>query len=343
MNEELRQSIVKSTSFKVAFTIVLLVFLWLVKDVVALLFLAIIVATAVSPIAGWFEKKGIPRALSVLFIYLFGVLIIGFAIYLLLPPLAIELGALASQLPTYYGNLAQFFANVQETTSGMGAAQSLQQFLGDTADNLANITSGFFSSLLSVVGGLFAVIIIVALSFYLAITGDGVKKFLAAIAPKAYEEYVVQLWGRVEKKIGRWIRGQLLLGFIIGVITYIGLKLFGIPYALVLAVFAGILELLPFAGPIIAAVPAVILGFLQSPTLGIIMILFYALVQQLENNLIVPQVMRRAVGMHPVMVIVALLAGVKLGGLIGVLIAIPIAVVLIEFFEDLAGKKTPSA
>jgi predicted PurR-regulated permease PerM len=339
MEENLRQNIIKSTTLKIIFTIILLVFLWLVRDVVAILILAIIVATAVSPVAGWFEKRGIPRLLSVLAIYIVGMAIVGFIFYLLLPPLAAELRNLAVQFPLYYNKLINFFSTFEGTSGGVQITQNMQQLLNNASLRLTQAASSLFSSILNVVGGIFAALIVIALSFYLAITGDGVKKFLISITPRTYEEYVVQLWGRVEKKIGRWIRGQLLLGVIIGVIVFTGLKIFGIPYALSLAVLAGILELLPFAGPIIAAVPAVILGFINSAALGLILIIFYTLVQQLENQLIVPQVMKRAVGMHPVVVIVALLAGAKLGGIVGVLIAIPVTVVLIELFEDLAAKK----
>jgi len=339
MEEKLRQNIIKSTTLKIVFTIILLVFLWLVRDVVAILILAIIVATAVSPAAGWLERKKIPRLLGVLAIYIFGFALVGFILYLLLPPLAAELGALANQFPLYYERLVNFFSAAQEPSDGFQLTQNMQQLLSSASSRLAQVASSLFSSILNLVGGIFAALIVIALSFYLATTGDGVRKFLTAITPGTYEEYIVQLWGRVEKKIGRWIRGQLLLGLIIGVIVFIGLKIFGIPYALSLAVLAGVLELLPFAGPIIAAVPAVILGFINSITLGLILMVFYTLVQQLENQLIVPQVMKRAVGMHPVVVIVALLAGAKLGGIVGVLIAIPVAVALIELFEDLAAKK----
>jgi len=152
------------------------------------------------------------------------------------------------------------------------------------------------------------------------------------------------LWRRINKKIGRWLQGQLLLGFIVGLMTYLGLKIFSMPFTLTLAVIAGVFELIPFVGPIISAIPAVILGFAQSTSLGLFMILLYFVIQQLENHLIVPIVTNKLVGLNPVIVILALIAGGNLAGLVGVLVAIPLTVTITEIFNDFATRKqTPKS
>jgi len=139
--------------------------------------------------------------------------------------------------------------------------------------------------------------------------------------------------------MGRWFQGQLLLGVIVGVLVYLGLWILNVRFALLLAIIAGVLELVPYIGPVLAAIPGVILALFQGPfLLAVWVLLLYIVVQQLENYLIVPLVMKKAVGLNPVVVIIALLIGGKLAGVIGILLAVPAAAVLAEFFRDIKRK-----
>jgi len=149
----------------------------------------------------------------------------------------------------------------------------------------------------------------------------------------------MDIWERAQKKLGRWLQGQLFLGIIVGTLVYMGLCFLNIKYALLLAIFAGVLEIFPYIGPVIAAVPAVIIGFLQAPILGLWVLVLYVAVQQLENYLIVPLVIGRVVGLNPIIVIMALLIGAKLGGILGMILAVPITAVLAEFVKDAVKKK----
>lgn len=161
------------------------------------------------------------------------------------------------------------------------------------------------------------------------------RKYFRSLAPIEYQPYVAHLMKKMSHKMGEWLRGQIILGLIVGVAVYIGLTLLGVKYALVLALIAGILEVIPYVGPIISLVPALIVGFAQSPVIGLAVIILYLIVQQLENNVLVPKVMQKVTGLNPIISILALLVGLKAGGLAGAVLSIPLAMMGVVILEDL--------
>ena len=148
------------------------------------------------------------------------------------------------------------------------------------------------------------------------------------------EARVLQLYGRTKAKIGRWFQAQVILSLVIGAVVAIGLSLLGVEQALVLGVIAGLFELVPIAGPIFAGALAIIVAATQSLTLALWVLIFFVVIQQLENNLLVPLVMKKAIGVHPVIILVALLGGAEIAGLVGMLLAVPAAVFLQEMTDD---------
>lgn len=323
-----------------------LVFLYLIKNVLGILLFAIIIASAVGPFADWLDKKGFPRILGILFLYLimFG-LVISF-ITLTAPFVAKEVSQLSDTLPPVLAKISASLENVQKSAEKyfdvVGEAQALldnlNQFFQESSQSAISFVVNIF-------GGVVSFFAIIILSFYLSVMKNGIESFLRSAIPQEYEDYVIDLWKRSELKLGRWLQGQILLALIVGIAVYIGLSLLGIHFALIIAVMAMFLELIPTVGPVIAAVPAVFLGFVQSPDtfLGLWVILLFIVVQQLENHVLVPIVMGKAVGLNPVIVILALLIGAQLGGIPGLLISVPLATIIVEFFNDVVekrGKKT---
>jgi len=185
-------------------------------------------------------------------------------------------------------------------------------------------------------------VLIVVLSFYLAVQEDGVSNFLKVITPLKNEKYIISLWKRSQKKIGYWMQGQILLGLIVGVLLYLGLTILGVKNALLLSVFAAFFEIIPLFGPVIAAIPAVLLSFADGGlTAGLLVVGLYLIIQQFENHLIYPLVVKKVVGVSPIMVILALVIGYKLAGFLGVLLSVPIAAAITEYFRDVVeGKMT---
>ena len=295
-----------------------LVALFLMREVVFIFFVALVIVSALNPLVTWLQNKKIPRILSVLIIFLLGFSLLGLIIYLLVPPLITQISALASNLPEYLNKLPFDLK-----------ADYLQEILKRSGNYLAGVPAGLSS-----------LIVIIIIAFYLLIEERGIQKFLKLLTPYKHQGYVLSLFLRIEKKMGHWLLGQLVSCVIVGVLTFIGLYLLKVPYALVLALAVGVSEIIPF-GPVIAFIPAGILGLMQSTLTGILVGVLYLLIQQIEGNLIVPQIMKRAVGLNPVLVILALLIGAKLGGLLGLLIAIPAAAAISVFIKDFIDAKKP--
>lgn len=328
-----------STILRIIFIILCLVFLYIIRDVLVLLFFAIIIASAVDLPARYLDKLKLPRALSVLLIYLLAIgLLVGLLI-LFIPSLAKEIKAFSTEFPNYADSLYQ---KIQKLQNGSLRYQKIineiQNILSSFGETLRDSVSNILSKTLGVFGGLASFVIILVISFYLAVQKNGIKNLLKGVAPREHEEYILGLWERAERKMGQWLQGQLLLALIVGVLVYIGLSILHIRFAFLLAIIAGVLELVPYIGPTLAAVPAVILAFFQAPVLAVWVVVLYIVVQQLENHLLVPLVMRKVVGLHPVIVIIALLIGGKLLGILGILLAVPAAAVLAEFFKDIKRK-----
>jgi predicted PurR-regulated permease PerM len=186
-------------------------------------------------------------------------------------------------------------------------------------------------------------ILIIIISFYLSVQRNGLENFLKIITPVEYEDYILDLWKRSRRKIGRWIQGQILLGILVGVLVFLGLTILGVEYALTFALLAAVFELIPIFGPILASIPPIAVAFLQSPTLALAVLALFVIIQQFENHLIYPLVVRKIVGVPPILVILSLIIGVKIGGFFGILLAIPAVTVAMEFFNDMAAKKHPTS
>lgn len=319
--------------------------LWSLRDLFLLVITAIVMASAIEPGVAFFVRHRIPRALSVLTMYLivFGSLFS--VVYLLFPPLLDDAQRFISGVPQYLDtlNLPQpigapsnaFFADAQN--QGQSILDTLFIFrsaFSDTGEGAIRLLSTFF-------GGIFSLILVIVLSFYFALQETGVEGFLRTVTPQKHEEYVVSLWKRAHTKIGLWMQGQLLLSLIVGVIVYLGLLILGVPYALLLAILAAVFDLVPIFGSFIAGILAVIVAFSTGGVpLAIATSLLYVIVNQFEAHLIYPLVVNKVVGIPPLLVILALIAGGSLAGFLGVLLAIPLAAALREFVNDLdRGKR----
>jgi predicted PurR-regulated permease PerM len=183
-------------------------------------------------------------------------------------------------------------------------------------------------------GGVFSLIVIIIITYYLSLYNQPMKRKIRSFLPAKYQPYFSHLVARMQDKIGLWLRGQLMLCLIIFFMVLIGLSLLGVKYVWVLALLAGLSEIIPYFGPIIGAVPAVFIAFTQSPELGLATLVLYFFIQQSENYLIVPKVMQKAVGLNPVVIIIAMLIGAQVAGVFGILLAVPVTTALSVAFND---------
>jgi predicted PurR-regulated permease PerM len=339
MNIQNKQPVVVSVStttfLKVIAVLLMLGFAWLVRDVLFLLLIAIVLAAAFDPWVDWFQKKKIPRAISILGIYLLLVGIFSLAIGLMVPVVVEQTNELLKNLPDYVNQFTHWLTNIQATAVEFGVFEEMKSSFASWQASLGQSTGGGVLTLVGgVFGGLISLFSVLVMTFYMIIEEDNTKKFIMSISPKKYQEYLIQLMDRISLRMGQWLRGQLILSFSVGFLVYIGLSIFGVKYAFVLALIAAITEIIPYVGPILGAVPGVLIGFTISPWMGISTILLYFIIQQVENSFLTPKIMSKAVGLNPVIVIISILVGAKVGGPIGAIISIPVAIILSIFLKD---------
>ena len=308
----------KTIFFLTAF-LALLWGLFLIRDVIILLFVAVIFMSALSPIVSRMERLKIPKALAIAIIYVVIITVVSLLISFVVTPFAEETTKLFTNIPKYVTTLIPQNDFIDSSV--------LQQEFGNFSKNALEVSLTIFSNIL-------AFISIAVLTFYLLLERENLDKLIAQFFI-GKEERIKRTTKRIEEKLGAWMRGQISLTLIIGVTSYIGLSLLGVPYALPLAILAGIMEIVPVIGPIISAVPAVLIAFLINPVTAGLVALLYFVIQQLENHLIVPQVMKKAVGLNPLVVILAVAIGGRLLGISGALLAVPIPVVMQIITEDL--------
>jgi predicted PurR-regulated permease PerM len=309
------------------------------RDIVLIVLTAIVIASAIEPGIVSLRRYRINRVFSVILIYLCVALVFFSVIFLFIPPLVDDAMSFLARLPATLAGLS-----LSDATHGLlpdfSASFSPNDFLGSISQTISATTGGVFTTLSAFFGGITSFVLIVVFSFYFSVQETGVDDFLRLITPAREQAYVLNLWKRSQDKIGKWMQGQLILGAIVGVLLYLGLTILGVPNALLLAVLAAVFELIPVFGQILAAVPAVAIGFVDGGVTGALLVAgLYIVVQQFEAHLIYPVVVKKVVGVPPLMVILSLIVGAKLAGFLGILLSVPIAGAIQEFVADVERRK----
>jgi len=298
----------------IIFTVGLLLSLWFlyqVRSIVFLFFVAFILMTAVNPLVKLANKIKIPTILVMLLIYFGLIALVSTVIASLVPALVQQTKEVTLLVPTYMQNLGDMF-NTKFDPNVVGG------YLNSIPSNLLKIAAGLFSNIINILALFF-------MSYYLVLERPKLHRYFMRFFTNHDAEIKAEtLVNAVEQRVGGWIRGELILMSVIGVMTYVGLVLLGVPYALPLAVIAGLLELVPNLGPTIAAVPAFIIGLNVSPIIGVGTLILAVIIQQLENNIITPKIMQSATGTQPLVTILVLLAGFTLGGIQGAVLGMPV-------------------
>jgi len=315
---------------------ILAVLVYMVRDIVAVLIFAIIIASALEPILEYAQSKKIPRLLSLIVIYLLFFIFFAALIYIFLPLVLDQLRDFFQNYPTYFGKIEEAVGVI---TFLPGLSGNIHELLSQLTEQIPSFSS-LISYISAIFGGILSFVVVLVVSFYLSISRNALDNFLRAILPPQFEVYAHSLWVRAQHKMGRWLQAQILLSFIMAVIVGLGLWILGVKYAFLIAVVVGVLEIVPYVGPIVSGGLATLLALSQSPILGLWTLIFFVVAQQLEGHILVPLLIKKLVGLNPVAVILAILVGAKLGGILGILLAVPIAAVIDEFFDDLAKRKS---
>ena len=311
----------------IIFTVLFLALLWVVfqvREIILMLFVSLILMSAFNPAVDWMEKLRLPRGLAILIVYIFVWTAVGLIVAGIVPALIDQTSRLIHLIPSAISQVELFNANQQTIT------QQLLSQIGTLPENLLKFTVGLF-------GNLLAVLTTLVMTFYLLLERKHLNKYLSSIWGGDKSVQISKTVNEIERRLGSWVRGELVLMLAVGTLTYIGLLILGVDIALPLAILAGILEIVPNIGPTISAVPAVLVALTIHPLTALATASLYFLVQLAENNFLVPKIMQKAVGVNPLISILGLMIGFRLAGPAGAILALPSIIVIhtigLEYFK----------
>lgn len=307
----------------------------LVGEILIIVLLAAILATGLSPVVDRLAKREwsrrrrrLSRPAAIALVYLGLLVALGAIGSLLISPLVVETRELIQRAPALYQQLLQMLAGLQQRYPWLPDLTAVINRLPQEAGQLGEYLGAATGVAFRVFGGVVSAVTVLILSIYMLLEGPIIKEGFLRLFPREHRRRVDTVLQHVGAKFGGWLRGQLLLGFIIGVAAGLGTWILGLPYPFLLGLGAGVTELIPMVGPVLGAIPAVFVA-LFGPTWRLLaVIVLFTVIQQVENNLLVPRVMKQTVGLSPLLTLVAIMVGARLMGILGALLAVPIAAAL---------------
>lgn len=319
------------------------VIFFIIKDILLLILVAIVIASFVEAGVKLFKSFGVGRTLAVPIIFLVVISIVAGIFYTFVPIIIRELSGVITSLLSYIPASAPINGDsIQGATSFISSLThhaSLSEVLGNLKNSSASMSQGITTFISTTFGTVIDIVLVVVMAFYLSIQEKGIDSFLRILTPLKHEHYVVNLWNRTQYKIGLWFKGQLLLGLIVGAITVVALALMGVQYAFLIGLVSGIAELIPF-GIIFAAIPAILFAVIDGGVLlAIKVLIFYIVAHQIENYILSPVIAHRTVGIPPLVVLLSFVIGITVAGFWGAIIAIPVAVFILEYLSDVEKQK----
>lgn len=295
-------------------------FFYQIRTIIVLVFVSLLLAFTISPLVDKIQRLKIPRMMAIFLVYILVIGIFSSFLSVLIP-------ALIEQTATLTENLS-------------GAVQYLPlikidwQAVTGQIEMIARNAVGLLRLVISAASNVLTILTILVLTFYFIYEKENFGRYINQLFDGYKKEKVNRLIERLDDVLGGWLRGQIILMLIVGLMSFIGLSLLGLNYVLPLSLLAGLLEFIPNLGPALSAIPAVIVGFTISPVMGLGTFLLYLIIQQVENYLIVPQVMKRVTGIHPLVSLLCLMVGGKIYGFVGMLLAIPIFLLVRTSIEE---------
>lgn len=333
-------------------------FLYSIQAILVLVFVSLILAAAMDPVVDKWEKRGLRRGWSVIILYILFLTVLGMVVYALIPIMVEQtknliqtIGALVNNILSgeninfpFSTELRPFIDTFLKDIDQQQVTDQLQQFLSGISTQLGSIAGNSLAALAAIFNGIFNAILVMIMTFFMVTDRQAIYKFTASLIPSRYVPYMTVKMSQMQVKIGGWVRGQLLLCLTIGITTYVGLyilELFGIniQYKETLAVVAGVTEIIPYLGPVIGAIPALLIATNVSGWAVLGVLIIYIILQGLENNILVPMIMNKEVGLNPIIIIIAMLVGAQFFGILGILLAIPVATSIEVFVKDYLDKE----
>lgn len=322
------------TIFKIAFISLLFYVIYLIRDILVLSIFALIISILFNPVVDFLQKRKIPRVLSVIIIYIGVFGLISLFIYSLASLFIVEIQKFSQFFPEYFEKVSPPLK-----TLGVKAFEDIESFIGLLNKSLETMAASFLGAMAAIFGGIFSTIYVITIAIFISLEERGVERSLALLFPKKYEAYVLNLWGRCQQKVSGWFLSRILSSIFVGIASYLAFLVFKVDYPLTLGLLAGVLNFIPVIGPLITGVLIFVIISLDSTIMAILALIAFTAIQQIENNLLTPLLTKRFVELSPILVLVSLVIGGKLLGILGAILAIPLAGILYEFLKDFLAKR----
>ncbi|MCH8048983.1 AI-2E family transporter [Patescibacteria group bacterium] len=335
MNEQSRVlDISWGTILKIAVAGLVIYILFLTKDIMIWVLFGLIISILFDPAIDFLQKRRIPRVLAVISVYsaVFGVLAL--TIWSIAPLFVNEIQRFSQLFPQYFETLSPILQGL-----GITAFSDVQTFFDALSFGVENIAGSIFSAFFVVFGGIFSTIFVLSISIFLSIEEKSIEKTIGLLFPKKYEEFALDLWIRSQRKVSGWFTSRMITSIFVGVATSLTLFLFNVQYPFSLGLLATILNFIPIIGPLVTGLLLFIVVALDSTLKAIFILLAFTLIQQIEGNILTPLLTKRFLGIPPALVLIALAVGMQLWGIMGAILAIPLAGIIFEFLRDFLRKR----
>ncbi len=319
---------------RIAFAGLIFYFLYLVREVVVWFLFALIVSTLLNPVINFLRRLYVPKVLAVSFVYLSFFGILGLIIYLVAPFFITEIRQFSQLIPQYFEKISPFFKELK-----IEAMESLESFIQSVTGSLEQVSLSVFNALITFFGGVASTFFIVSIAFFLSLEENGFERFLTLLSPKKYEEYILALFERCQNKVTGWFGARIIACLFVGVASFVAFYFFHIRYTFILSFLAGILNFIPFIGPLITGLLLILfIGISDSWLKALIIIVIFIIIQQIENTLLSPLLMKKFIGLPPALVLLSLVVGGKIFGFLGIVFAVPVFGIIYEFIKEFLEK-----
>lgn len=334
MNNEKLLDISWKTIFKISMAVICFYILYSIRDILIWFIFALIISILFNPAIDFLQRKKIPRILGVIFVYISIFGIFSLSIYLVIP-------LFVSEIQQFLQSFPQYFEKISPPLRGLGfqVFENLESFLKALGNNLEGIATNVFNVLFAVFGGIFSTLFIITTAIFLSLEERVVEKILMLLFPKKYEAYVLKLWGKCQKKVAGWFGARVIACLFVGLACYVVFLLFKVKYPFTLALFAGVFNFIPYIGPLLTGVLLFLIIFPTAILKAIFVLVAFILIQQIENNILSPILIKKIIGLSPALVLIALVIGGKLWGLLGAVLVVPLLGILFEFFKEFLEKR----
>ena len=334
MSNEKLLDISWGTILKLAIAALVIYVIFLVKDILVWVLFGLIISVLFNPVIDFLQRRKVPRVLAAVGVYfvVFGVLAL--IIYSTAPFFVNEIQRFSQLIPPYFESISPAFRGL-----GVTAFQDLQTFIDAASGGMESLSSNVFNALFAIFAGIFPTIFVISIAIFLSIEEKSVERAIALLFPKKYEVFALNLWERSQRKVSAWFLSRVVSSLFVGVATYVVLLVFNVAYPVSLSLLATVLNFIPIVGPLITALLIATVVAVDSVTRALFVILAFFLIQQIEGNILMPIMTKKLIGLPPALVLISLAIGGQLWGIMGAILAIPLAGILFEFLRDFLKKR----